>query len=111
MFSWGYFSPLPQPSFTPIPTPRLLHKKLFSAKGSFTSYATLNLPFLRPPTAVVTEQAGQLGVAATPNCEDDVYWTHMEGKKSGGSDQKFFDHHTCYVGYNVVNAFYSAIKQ
>lgn len=46
-------------------------------------------------------QPGQMGVA---------HWTHKECKEFGGSNQKFFDHHAFYVGYNVMNVFFSAIK-
>ena len=52
----------------------------------------------------------QMGVAATPKCKMDAYWMHSERKKLGGFDQKHFDHHAFYVGYNVTNVFYSAIK-
>ena len=45
-----------------------------------------------------------MGVTATP--KEGAYWTHMESKEFAGSDQKFFDHHAFYFGYNVTNFFY-----
>ena len=48
-----------------------------------------------------------MGVAATPKYEVGAFWAH---KEFGGSEQKYFDHHTFYVGYNITNVFYSVIK-
>ena len=45
-----------------------------------------------------------MGVTVTP--KEGAYWTHMESKELGGSDQKCFDHHAFYFGYNVTNVFY-----
>ena len=33
-----------------------------------------------------------------------------KGRNLGGFDQKLFDHQAFYVGYNVINVFYRAIK-
>ena len=55
-------------------------------------------------------QPGCMGVAATPEYKEGAYWTHTARKEFEGSDQKCFDHHTLYVGYNPTNVFYSAMK-
>jgi len=55
-------------------------------------------------------QPGQMGMVATPKCKEGAYWAHRERKKFGGSDQKCFDYLVFYVGYNVSNVFYGAIK-
>ena len=47
---------------------------------------------------------------ATPKYKDDAYWIHKERKEFGGSDQKWFDHHAFYAGYNATNVIYSARK-
>ena len=49
-----------------------------------------------------------MGVAATPKYKEGIYWIHRERKELGGSE--CFNDHTFYVGYNVANDFYSAIK-
>ena len=49
-----------------------------------------------------------MGVAATPKYKEGIYWIHRERKEFGGSE--CFDDHAFYVGYNVANDFYSAIK-
>ena len=54
-------------------------------------------------------QPGQMGMETASKCIEGAYSAHGERKQFGGSDQKCFDHHTFYVGYNVTNAFYSAI--
>ena len=47
-------------------------------------------------------------MAATPKFKEDAYWTFRERQEFGGSDQKCFDGHPFYVGYNVTNSIYSA---
>ena len=37
-------------------------------------------------------QPGQMGVAATPKCKEDAYWTHRNWTELGCSDQECFDH-------------------
>ena len=56
------------------------------------------------------EQPGKMGVTATPKYKESACWTHRERMGFRGSDQKRFDQHTFYFGYNVTNAFYSALK-
>ena len=46
-----------------------------------------------------------MGVTATPKSKDGAYWTHSERKKFEG-----FDHHAFYVGYDLTNVVYSAMK-
>ena len=45
-----------------------------------------------------------MSVAATPKYKQGAYWSNES------SDQKYFDHHVFYVGYNVTDVPYSAIK-
>ena len=49
-------------------------------------------------------------MAATPEFKVSDYFTYRERKELEISNQKCFNHHTLYVGYNVANAFCSAIK-
>ena len=40
-----------------------------------------------------------------------MWQSHLNtGKEFEGSDRKCFDHHAISIGYNVINAFYSAIQ-
>ena len=55
-------------------------------------------------------QPGRMGVVATPKYKEVAYWTHKEKEELEGSDEKCFDHHAIYIGYNVESAFYSARK-
>ena len=45
-----------------------------------------------------------MGVADTPKYIG-AYWTHRERKEPGSSNQKCFDYHALYVGYNVTTVF------
>jgi len=47
-----------------------------------------------------------MGVASSPK------WKETEGKEEVQkmSDQKCFNHHDLYIGYNVTNVYLSAIK-
>ena len=50
-----------------------------------------------------------MGVADTPKYIG-AYWTHRERKEPGSSNQKCFDHHALYVGYNVTNFFIANVN-
>ena len=49
-------------------------------------------------------------MAATPKYNEGAYLAHKERKEFGCSDQNCVDQHAFYVGYNVTNVLYCAIK-
>ena len=55
-------------------------------------------------------QPRQMGMTGTREFKEGAYWAHRERKEFKGSDQKCFDHHAFYFGYNVTNVISIAIK-
>ena len=51
-----------------------------------------------------------MGVAATPKCKENAYWTNKEREKSGGFDHEFSHHHALFASHNVTNTLYNIIK-
>ena len=65
---------------------------------------------MKPPFKGQWEQPGRIGVAVSLRNEEGCYWTYREWKEFGGSDQKYFNYHAFYVGYNVTNVVYSTTE-
>ena len=50
-------------------------------------------------------QPDQMGVAAAPKYKEGAHWIHKKRKEFGGSNQKYFDYHTFYIGYRGCGAY------